>query len=199
MSGRSRLYILNSWICRRIGKPVLVDSAMIWWYGLSPEESPEADLAPTHAGVPALEGSVVDAGVERAHPGGRLSVAGSGGRVLVPMAGGAMVTVSENPGGSGSQQQLSRGCYSRGVGQRFGLAETAALAIQLWSLCCLKQRERSGRESSSDLLHSIKKALWGYQWGYPIKFWNNSNLTPRENYLYSMISGYRQGAGDHGL
>ena len=145
------MYILNSWICRRIGEPVLVDSAIIWWYGLSPEESPEADLAPNHAGVPVLEGSVVDAEVVRVHPGGWLSGAGSGGRGLVPMAGGAMVTVSENPCGPSSQQQLSRSCYSRGVGQRFGLAETAALAIQLWSFGCLKQRERSGRESSSDL------------------------------------------------
>ena len=46
VSGRSRLYILDKWICRRMGEFELVDSAIICWYGLPPKESPEADLAP---------------------------------------------------------------------------------------------------------------------------------------------------------
>ena len=44
-----------------MGEFELVDSAMIWWYGLSPEVAPEADPAPAHAGVPVLWGGGVDA------------------------------------------------------------------------------------------------------------------------------------------
>ena len=52
---------MNKWICSRIFEFVLVDSARICWYNLPMKESPEADLAPAHAGVPALRGGGVDA------------------------------------------------------------------------------------------------------------------------------------------
>ena len=48
------------------------------------KKSPVADLAPAHAGVPALRGGGVDAVDEWVHPGGSLSW--SGGRVPAPMA-----------------------------------------------------------------------------------------------------------------
>ena len=82
-----------------MGEFVLVVSAIIWEYGRLLEDSPGAELAPAHARVP-VRPQVVD-GVEDVlpwgpgGPGGLEPAPMSGGRVLAPMAAGAMVTVSE--------------------------------------------------------------------------------------------------------
>ena len=119
LSGMSLSNIFSIWICNKIGEFVLVVSSMICLYGRLLEGSPEAELAPAHAEVPVPRGCVVGAEDElRVHPGGpggpELAPM-SGGRVLAPMAWGAMVTESENPCGPSSQQQLSMSCYSEAV------------------------------------------------------------------------------------
>ena len=92
-------------ICSRIGELELVDSAMIWWYGLSPEVAPEADPAPAHAGVPALLGVGVD--VVDVEGGGLPS---SGGRVPATKAE-AMAAGSETVRGP-SHRNVQQICLS---------------------------------------------------------------------------------------
>ena len=74
----------------------------MWSYVREFEDSPEADLAPAHAGVPELRGVVVAVPVDAVDVrcplwSGGLELAPSGGLELAPMAAGAMVTLSENP------------------------------------------------------------------------------------------------------
>ena len=78
------------------------------------------ELAPAHAGVPALW--VEEVGKDPAGPGGPVGLggpggrpSGSGGRGLDPMAGGAM-------GKPRDQHMLTRSCYFVQFCERFGLA-----------------------------------------------------------------------------
>ena len=84
-------------ISRRTGELELDESAIICSQVRELEYSPEADLAPTHVGVPELLGVVGVVPVEAADVGcplwsGGLELAPSGGLELAPMAAGAMVT-----------------------------------------------------------------------------------------------------------
>ena len=63
-----------------------------------------------------------------------------------------MVTVSENPCGPSSQQNLSKAAMLEGVDQWFGLAGVASRAIRLWTFWLSETAVDSGeRESRSDL------------------------------------------------